>query len=599
MTDNMEPTGFNPDADTLAPSELRVVLVCDVVESVRWMEQDEDNAVTRWQAFTQHVRNTIVPAHKGSVVKSTGDGLMLEFSKALNAVAAATAMQKLAVETGALQNAQSQMQLRIGIHQTKARRDAYDLYGQGVNLAARITNLAGPGEIFVTPEVRDYLTDCLDGEIEDMGECYLKHVSAPQRVYRVGEASAISQFSKKLLVHDKLSPTIAVLPFLNKSAHASLNAIGDLIADGVIARFTRSNALKVLSRYSTAPLQDAKFDVQTMKALLNADYVLRGDFTQQEQRVFVSFELATTTDGVVVFANRDKTDLSDLFEIDSSCCRSIAESVLNTIFDEELKQALTKPLPNLQSYTLYLSGVAALHRSTKFEHDHGEVALQHLIDRHPSSVEPAAWLAQWLAIKTNRGMVDDVKSVKARINTLLSRAIDIQPTNSFVHAIKGLSTAYFEQDFARAEDHYDTALGLNPNEYLGWLYKATLMAWTDRGGEAALAAEKAIELSPIHPMRYYIQSLAALPFVVAGRYDEAEALCKASLKSNKTHSSTYRLLACAQVLNGKTQDARETIGRMRKIEPSMNIDTFLARYPGKDSRFKAVYANALTVAGLT
>ena len=170
----------------LGAKTMRSILVCDVVESVRWMQNHEDHAVARWSAYTQDMRSTVIPEYGGSVVKSTGDGMLIEFSTVVNAVLAATAMQAAATVGNQGLELDKHMHLRIGIHHTEARRDAHDIYGHGVNLAARITSLAGPGEVVVSEDARDCITDTLDGEIEDMGECYLKHVAEPERVFRIG-----------------------------------------------------------------------------------------------------------------------------------------------------------------------------------------------------------------------------------------------------------------------------------------------------------------------------------------------------------------------------------------------------------------------------
>jgi adenylate cyclase len=292
MTDNMEPTGFNPDADTLSPRELRVVLVCDVVESVRWMEQDEDNAVTRWQAFKQHVRSVIVPAHQGSVVKSTGDGMMIEFPTARGAVQAAVAMHAQAVvdnakHARALQNTTDQspahhLQLRTGIHETQARRDAHDLYGHGVNLAARITTLAGPGEIIVSSSVRDHLTDSIDGDIEDLGECFLKHLSEPQRVYRVGERQNPISFELTAQEIKDMAPALAVMSFTSLSPQTVQWAVGDLIAEGVNVLLSKAKQFKLISRLSLRPFDHDPQRVREAHKLLGVDYALTGTYLALE-----------------------------------------------------------------------------------------------------------------------------------------------------------------------------------------------------------------------------------------------------------------------------------------------------------------------------
>jgi adenylate cyclase len=577
---------------------MRVVLVCDVVESVRWMEYDEDYAISRWNQFVMTVRNRIADGQEGCVVKSTGDGLMVEFDSAQTACASASFMHKAAAEGNHGQNREREMHLRIGIHQAEVHRDAHDLYGHGVNLAARVTQLAGPGETIITPEVRDYLTDSVDGRIEDLGDCYLKHVSEPQRVYRLGNVGKKPLLSKLDDYDHSLKPTLAIIPFESRSGLQQEKLLGDLLADGVISRLVRSNSLRVLSRFSTLALRNQRYAENDLRRLLGADFVLRGSIVALNNRLIVDFELVSTRDDVVLKADRRTGDVADLFENESESCGSIATAVMDSIIDEQLKSSLTKPLPTLASYSLYLIGVAGIHRSMPRENEAGETALRQLIDRHPRAAEPAVWLAQWLAIKANRGLTQDRATAFKQVRDLIGRALDLEPNNSFGLAVSGLTDAFFNSDFSKAETKYDAALDLNPNDGLAWLYKSILMAWTDRGSEGAIAARKALDLSPLHPMRYYIESLAALPFLVNGDYQSAIELCQSSLRVNKTHTSTYRLLACGLVLNGQEIEAKKVIQSLRSYEPNLSVQSFRENYPGKESVFKRVYADALSAAGL-
>jgi adenylate cyclase len=375
-------------------------------------------------------------------------------------------------------------------------------------------------------------------------------------------------------------------------------AYGDLIADGVISRLARSNSMRVLSRFSTASLRDASVSSSSIEQLLGANYALRGDFSLINDRIMISYELTNTQTQEVLISDKTRADLADLFEQSSEVCQEIAYKAINAIIDEQLQASLNRPLPTLASYSLFLMGVGGIHRSIPKKNEAGEAALKHILERHPRSPEPAVWLAQWIAIKANRGLSDNVSASKATAQRLLLRALEIEPENSFGLSVSGLIDAYFDHRFDLAEKKYDQALVFNPNDYLAWLYKSTLLAWNDQSDKAMYCAQRALALSKLHPMRYYIESLAALPFLVGGQYEIAEQLSQSSLRINKTHSSTYRLLACAQVLSGKESEAYQTIQKMKLIEPSMTLAKFLDRYPGKDSKFKSIYAHSLKIANL-
>lgn len=592
----------DPDASglhLLSPSELRVVLVCDVVESVRWMEHDEDYAISRWQAFSHQVREVIAPAHNGCVVKSTGDGLMLEFASAPQAVKAATAMHGFAVAANDGVIPERQMHLRIGLNEAHIRRDAHDIYGHGVNLAARITALAGPGEIVVTPEVRDFLTDLLDGDIEDLGECYLKHLDSPQRVYRIG---LLNQTTPRVPVPahhaESLQPKIAVIPFDVSALSAEHRSIGDLIADGVIARLVRSKSVRVLSRLSTASLRGLSTSPTRVHNLVGADYVMRGSVASISGRFSISYELSHATSSEVLDAGRLAGTVDDLLRPDSESCAHIADALLRQLFEENVQSALTRPLPHLPSYSLFLGGIAGIHRSLPLENLAGEAALQHVINRHPRSAEPAAWLAQWLAIRVSRGLAAHPEQEIKKAKFLVNRALDAEPNSAFALTVSGLVEAYFIRDFTRADQLYGDALTLNPSDSLAWLYRSTLMAWMDRGSEGVEYAEKALQLSPLHPMRYYIESLAAVPYLVSGDYAKAIALCQQSLKGNRSHASTHRVLVMATELAGNNLDLVTRVQALLQIDPTLTVESFVRRYPGNSGKFVNDMGAALARAGV-
>jgi adenylate cyclase len=577
---------------------LRVVLVCDVVESVRWMEQDEDSAVSRWQAYTLDVRTRIAPSHAGSVVKSTGDGLMLEFQSAKNAARAAAELHSTAARGNLGFTVGRQLLLRVGIHEAEARRDEHDLYGHGVNLAARITAMAGPGETVVSDAVRDHLTHLLDGDIEDLGACYLKHVRDPQRLYRVGGTGSQPLLPDAQEYMESLQPVIAVIPFETRNSEAENYAIGELLADGIIAQLARTAELKVISRLSTSSLRGKTISLQDMGGAIGANFVLSGSYARLGEKLIIHSELVDAISGEIIFADRLSGDLSDLFQQESEVCHAISELAHKKLLDSQVKSALTKPLPTLASYSLYLAGVSGIHRAYPGNFLIGQSALEQVVERHPRHSAPMAWLAQWLAIRSNRGLSDNPDLDRDKALTLAKRAVAAEPHSSFGLTILGLMQAFFKGDLSAAGSSYARALDLNPNEHLAWLYTATLSAWTDRPDQATEAAQKALQLSPLDPTRYYIESLAALPYLVSGQHRRAIELCKSSLRSNRAHTASYRVLAAAQVLSGDIVNARKTMLQMLELEPQMSVSRFLERYAGRDSKFAPIYAKALQDAGL-
>jgi class 3 adenylate cyclase len=230
---------------------VRTVLFVDLVESVRLMESNESDAVRRWRQFVATVQRDVLSAHTGRLVKSMGDGLMLEFPSVQPAIRSAFAIQRACNEGNVGVPPDRQMLLRIGAHVGQLIADEHDIYGRGVNLAARLTTLAGPGEIVVSADVRDQLTPVLDADIEDLGACYVKHVNEPVRAYRVGPPGPRPVIEPGSATMPELRPTVAVIPFTARGGEASHQVLGEVLADEIISALSRAAELNVISRLST------------------------------------------------------------------------------------------------------------------------------------------------------------------------------------------------------------------------------------------------------------------------------------------------------------------------------------------------------------
>jgi adenylate cyclase len=214
---------------------VRTLLFVDVVESVRLMEENENDAVRRWRQLVGVVEKTVLPPHQGRLVKSHGDGLLLEFSAVPSAVKAAFAVQRACVSANTDVPPCQHILVRAGAHVGHLISDDHDVYGSGVNLAARLTTLAGPGEIVVSADVRDQLAPVLDADIEDLGLCYLKHVHEPVRAYRIGPPGPRPVIEPGTISMPQLRPTIAVIPFAERVGTPDHQVVGEVLADEIIS----------------------------------------------------------------------------------------------------------------------------------------------------------------------------------------------------------------------------------------------------------------------------------------------------------------------------------------------------------------------------
>ena len=584
--------------DNPAQSQLTVVLVIDMVESVRLMQTCETIIVRRWVRTVHRVRNEVLLRHRGQMVKSMGDGLMARFGEVRDAVAAAIEIHAmLAAENGGVAPEQ-QITVRAGLHVAKAWSDGTDLYGAGVNLAARLAALGGPGETIGSAEVRDGLTQGLDAGCEDLGECYLKHIDKPVRAYRIGAAGATRSSPELQRAFSAMQPTIAVIPFSSRGGDAQHFAIGELIADGVNALLSGSQHLRVVSRLSTTAFRDRAADIGEIEKHLGAAYVLSGSYVAKNGRLLVNVELARASDAEVVWAQRVDSDVQDLLQIRSELAHAIAHAVNARVFDIEMKRTQAQPLPTLESYALLLGGIHRMHCANRSEFDRTGQLFEYLIERHQRVAAPRTWLAHWYILRATRGLSQDRERDTRIALEMTHRALEVDPSDSLAMAVEGFVHCHLLKDLDMAQQRCDDALAANPNQALGWLYKGAVHAFRAEGEAATAAAQQALALSPLDPQRYYFESLAAAACVAAQAYPEAERLAQSSLRLNRMHSSTWRTLAVTLIEQGKVDDARTAMLQLRKLEPDLTVNSYLARMPNGDTANGRRWASALATAGL-
>jgi adenylate cyclase len=577
-TDNVpnEPQAATEQQLATPARERKTIVVCDVVESVRWMEHDEDLAITRWQAFTRHVRENVVPACAGNVVKSTGDGLVMEFSNARQAIEASNAMHRFAAFGNQGAPAERQLHLRTGIHEAQIRRDAHDIYGHGVNLAARITTLAGPDEIIVSAAVRDQLTDGVDADIEDLGDCFLKNVSEPQRVYRVGAAGVQPVLMPAAAMQLERGPTVAVMPLAARFATQDERFIGDLFADLVINGLSRSSFLTVISRLSTSAMAGRQLSLAELGASLRAEYVVSGSYSVLGGKVQLLVELAHVESGTAEWSNVMSCELQALCQPNCEPVAQTVECIAQQVLEHELARTDGVGFPSLASYGLLLGAVNLMHRASQREFDKPQAMLEHLVDRHRRSAQPYAWLANLFALRVTQGQSANPKMDCDRALSFARNAIERDPTSSLAWAIEGVLQINLKRDLAAAAFSLEKAVSVNPNDALAWLYSGLLHGFKGEGEQATQASETALGLSPVDPLRHYMDTLAATAALGAGCYDRAIELAKRSMKGNRTHPSTFRTLAVAQQLSGRASEAQATVRGLLELVPGYTLSDFKA-----------------------
>jgi len=567
-------------------------------------ERANGSAASRWQEVADELAANVLPLHGGRVLKSMERGVLLGFPRVPHATKAAFEIQRVCEKANADAPAARPLLLRMGMQVGELIGEEQQVYGGEVNLAARLTTLAGPGEIVVSAGVRDQLTPVLDADVEDLGDCYVKPLNRPVRAYRVGPPGP-RPVIEPTGAAGELQPTLAVIPFRARGGEAEHVILGEVIADHVISSLSRTTDMNVISRLSTTAFRGREATLQEVGALLHANYVVSGAYHVLGSRLSLIAELAEAKTGRVVWVDDVRGDVRSVIDGKAEAIDRLVAKIGAAVTAREMERAQIQPLPTLESYTLLMGSIALMHRLSRHDFDRARALLETLIERAPRRAIPHAWLAKWHVLRVWQGWASGgarwIGEYKQEAQVALDctkRALDSDPSCSLALAVDGFVHTNLLKKLDVALERYDLALSVNPNDSLAYLLRGTLSAFKGQGPQAMKDTQRALRLSPLDPHRYFYDSLAATAALSAERYDRAIELAQRSLRSNRMHTSTLRAMAIAQWLSGRRDDARRTVGELLKIEPTLTVENYLSRHPAAEFDTGRAWARALGDAGV-
>jgi TolB-like protein/CRP-like cAMP-binding protein/tetratricopeptide (TPR) repeat protein len=580
------------------PRQRRAILVAEMCDAVAMMERDEERTVERWRAFLTHAVSQTIPAHAGrGMLKVPADGLIAEFADGAQAVRCAFELNADLARFNTRRIA-SVLALRAGIHLADVIIEAFNVLGDGVNVAAGLAGLANPGETVASAEVRDQLTGGVEASIEDLGEQLLRGRGRAVRAFRVWPASRTPLARPDDVARTHGRPSIAVIPFRVLSAESRYEMLGDGLAEEIIAALSRVADFFVVSRLSSMAFRRLTLTPQSMGELLGVQYVVSGSLQIVGRRALLLAELADVRAGRVVWNERVEGDLVDMFAMQAELSRAVIGQVAPSIRSVELRRARITSLDQLDAFGLLLRGIDLTHRTSRDDFARAPQVLEASIERDPTSPLPYAWLAKWHVFRKVLGASPDAQSDARRAPAFAGQALERDPGDAVALAVDALVSAWMKHDLDMTEHRVAQALAANANEPLAWLLQAYAHSWRERGAEALQAAEHARSLSPLDPLMYLFAHATGLANLVAGRYEQAIELSKQSVRANRLHMPALRVLAAAQVLSGDIAGGRQTVAAIREIEPALTVTWFRNNYPGRDSAQGRAFAAALQSAGL-
>ncbi len=572
----MEPAG-----QARVERRLAAILAADVAGYSRLIEADEEGTLGRLKALRAEIIDPKIAEHKGRIVKTTGDGLLVEFASVVDALRCAAEMQAALAESNAPLPPDRRVAFRIGIHQGDIVVEDGDIFGDGVNVAARLEGLAEPGGICVSARVQEDAAGRLDLVFEDMGEQTLKNMARPVRVYRVrpesplpsppplaGEGSARSARvgaaePPALPLPDK--PSIAVLPFANMSGDPEQEYFADGMVEEIITALSRIRWLFVIARNSSFTYKGRAVDVKEVGRELGVRYVLEGSVRKAGRQVRITGQLIDALTGTHLWAGRFDGSLEDIFDLQDKIAVSVVGVIEPALQAAEMRRSAARPTTDLTAYDLYLRALA-LYPVTKERVVEALGLLDRAIAIDPR-YGPALSLAAMCHMTLVRdGWAEEPETSRRKGIDLARRALEAGENDPRILANAAGALAHFGEDIGAMMGLVDRALALNPSFARGWNVSGLLRIFAGQPDLAIEHVETSLRLSPRERMGQPL-SVLGMAYFFKRQFDEAAAKLLLSIQDHPGFPPAYRTLAACYVHLGQLDEARAIVARLRAISP--------------------------------
>jgi TolB-like protein/class 3 adenylate cyclase len=561
---------------------LAAILAADVAGYSRLIGADEEGTLNRMRSIRTDVIDPKITEHRGRIVKTTGDGLLAEFSSVVDALRCATEIQNAMAEGNAGIATEKRIECRMGVNVGDIVVEDGDIFGDGVNVAARLEGLADPGGICVSARVQEDAAGRLDLTFDDLGEQSLKNIARSVRVYRVRltEAENTPEFAsidgaRVLPLPDK--PSIAVLPFANMSGDPEQEYFADGMVEEIITALSRIRWLFVIARNSTFTYKGQPVDVKQVGRELGVRYVLEGSVRKAGQRVRITGQLIDALTGTHLWADRFDGSLEDVFELQDKVAISVAGIIEPTLQAAETARSAGRPTDDLTAYDLYLRAFP-MFLSASRQIPEALRLLEMAIARDPNYGPALAWAALCCYRLVNDNRSEDLAADVRKGTDFAKRALEVAEDNPGILANTAQALAFFGEDIDAMITLIDRALTLNPSFARGWYISGILRLWAGQPDMAIEHLETSLRLSPRARVGPAFVAIGAA-HLVSRRFVEAVPKLILAIQEDPSAPAPYRLLAACYAHMGKLNEARAVVERLRAIDPDLlpSFQSFLNR----------------------
>jgi adenylate cyclase len=575
---------------------LAAILAADMVGYSRLMELDEVGTLARLKAHRVELIDPAIMKTKGRIVKTTGDGLLVEFPSATDAAECAVEIQRRMAKRNSDVDPDRKILFRIGINLGDVLIEDDDVLGDGVNIAARLQEVAEPGGISVSQAVRDQLAHKLELRFEDAGEQMLKNISRTIRMFRIGfDEKPVQPLPAPLpSVNDGTSKhlSIAVLPFANMSGDADQEFFADGLTEDIITALSRFRELMVISRNSTFVYKGKAVNVQEVARIFGVHYVVEGSVRKIGSRVRITVQLIDAMTDRHVWADRYDRDLADIFDTQDEVTSSIVATLTGRVEAAVQDRVQRRPTSDMQAYELVLAAKVLHHRSRREDNAEAQKLIAKAIELDPGYAHAHAWRGCIIGQSWIYNWCADRVAAQNEVMRELNIALGLDENDSDVHRILAAINITVG-DLEQAQYHQERALSLNPNNDLIVVQHGEVLTWIGQPGEGAEWIKKAMRLNPHHPERFWNHLGRA--YFVARKYSDAIVAFKRIGKPDQFH---YAFLAAANAMAGDLTAADVHRRNVLMLDPAFTVDAYLTTLHYKQEADSSHHREALLKAGL-
>jgi adenylate cyclase len=576
---------------------LAAVLAADVAGYSRLMGQDEERTLANLKSLRKVLVDPAIAAHRGRIVKTTGDGLLVEFASAVDAARCAVEVQRDMAETNSEISQDLRIEFRIGIHVGDIIIDDNDIFGDGVNIAARLEGIGDPGGVCISDDAQRQIRGKVDITFDDMGPQVLKNIAEPMRAWRCRiDANSCSlapaMAPRPLALSDK--PSIAVLPFLNMSGDLEQDYFCDGLVEDIITTLSKLAGLRVIARNSSFVYKGRSVDVREAAKQLGVRYVLEGSVRKSGNRIRVTAQLIDAKDGAHLWAERYDRAMNDIFAIQDEITLVLATELQVKLTEGEQARLRYTTTTNVEAWTCWVRGMSRYRQAvTKETMGPARHYWEKALALDPTSASLNAMLGFMHCLDARFGWWDDRETAIDKARAYADRALEIDPGNADAYTTSSL-ILLLQRRFDEAVADARKATQLAPGSADTAELASHVLTPSGYPEEAVVLSEKAISLSPNYPA-VYLGTLGNA-YRLSGRTEQAIAAFKSYHARSPGFGLTDMVIAYQQT--GQVEEARRTAEQLIMVRPNFTIDAWLKTQFRRDTVGVEADTAALRAAGL-